>query len=149
MGPLCRNAQQSAESSQELDSPKTPRMQGRGSVRREWEGWGGAKVTGADELFSTTQGCCVLPCLSYDSAATFSSSWSLAVGGRGGYILLCPFHFQADGTRGNTDALVESRGRGLRQRFKKRTPTFTHNPSMPACGKLDACGRRRSGLSTR
>lgn len=120
---------------------------------KDRRGQGRAKVTGADELFGTTRGCCVLPCLSYDSAATFSSSWSLAVGGRGGYILLCPFHFQADGTRGNTDALVVSGGGGggLRQRFKKRTPTFTHNPSMLACGKLGARGlhRQYSGLSTK
>lgn len=89
---------------------------------------GRAKVTGADELFSTTQECCVLLC--YDFAATLFSIWSLKVGDGGG-IFSCALFFSRQMVRGETRMCW----RGGFDRNEKRAPTFSHNPLALVCGK--------------
>lgn len=87
------------------------------------EGGRGPKVTGADDLFSTTQGCRVLLRRALTLQSRSSASGVLEVGYRGRFILMCLF-FWADGCEGKHGCV----GGGASTEIKKRVPTFSHNP---------------------
>lgn len=151
-GPCC--VATSAESSRELNGPKTPRRAraregcswGRrlGSERRmEW-----AKVTGADELLSATQGLCMSLCRAAAAAATVSSSWSLVVGDGKRCILSCAltFFFFRQMVRGETrmhrwngDWGGQEKG-GLPEIYKKNPHSHPQPAYLYAWGKLGVRG---------